>query len=303
MEIILLFGIVIFGFGFILSIGALLYYYYDRVANFIKQIKKVVLNKRGLKNKTKKINITNSNLLTMRMYICRYLKKPKTLVYVAGITLFLTLLLITKSSVFSEGVKYIANCIIAVTYITGMVIFTIKMAKDNSVFSKINSFGVLILYVITFALIPVIVFSKSGISPEKSAISFLMFFSMAFFSVFVAIKYYYKKMALLVALTIYFLILIVGAIAFGEFYYNNYPIKFNELILQFDNTNDFWIQLIVLIKIGIRYFFEFPSQDILCKLSLFQFMVGKLLELGVLGYVASQFVNVKNAYDSNTSLK
>ncbi|WP_434643776.1 hypothetical protein PQ692_04970 [Thermoanaerobacterium thermosaccharolyticum] len=310
MEIVLLARAIFFGLLFVLLSCLLLHHLYIIISKIIKEIKvgflellmsfkeqthnelfKKFCGIRNYRIKLKKI------LTVFDFYIEKIIHKPKYLLIIDGIILFLFLLQIVKLKIIPTSVKSIIKNILVLIYLIGMIWVTVKLAKEDSILSKIQSFLILAVFVLSFALIPVILFSKSKIGLQEIVGAFIMFLSMVFFCVFVAIKYYYKKMAFFVVIFAYFVILFFGSIAFGEFYWNNYPIKFSELISQLNNlnnTDNIWSEIMIVAKMGIRGFFEFPSQDILCKITVFQFIIGKIMDLVLLGYIGTQILKIKN---------
>lgn len=310
MEILWLLALIVLSVLFISSVSILLYHLRNKLSKSVKSIKKNLIKYLDIvksckqKNKMSKNNVWHEKKLrtSVKKFVCfisNIADEPEWMLIIASVSFLAILVIITKLSIIPVDIKNIANMIFAFACFIIFILIAIKLAKDNSFLSKIQSLFLLIVYIISFALLPIIVFSKHKINPEKNIIAFLVFFSVILFSVIIAIKYYNRKMAVLLVIGAYCITIFVGAIAFGEYYWNNYPYKFSEYILQINKTENIWMQIMIVIKMGISGFFEFPSQDILCKLSFFQFMIGKIMEIVLLGYVAAQLLNVKNSNEFN----
>ncbi|XWX62417.1 hypothetical protein AusDCA_2528 [Desulfitobacterium sp. AusDCA] len=209
------------------------------------------------------------------------------------ISFFTIIYILTKAPFLNHDIKNIVNIIFALFSISGMIWVTITFARDNSLVLKIQSLLLLILFILTFSLLPIIVFGEKTIGFINIIFAFSMFFIIVIYSVAVAIRYYKKNMAILFISGLYIFMLFIGSVAFGEFYYNNFSSNFLQYVSAINNTSDIWRQIFIMAKIGIKGFFEFPSQDLLCIISVFQFLIGKVIELILLGYIATQFLNIE----------
>jgi hypothetical protein len=307
MRVLLIFCVVLLSTIVIISLCMLLYHIYTKIAAFIisaktqmSECRKIIeSNNKGSYsiNSQKKKNI-KAFLKDMIKTIINAIKtKPMVLIYISCFSLFLISIIITESSLFPNGIRISAAYYLTILLIILFIVMTLNMAKDKSIIYKIFSLLVLFLFVLLFALISIQIYSvpQSFIS---YIVAFILFFGVVFYLACIAIRYYKGLMATLTILMAYSIILFFGAIVFGEFYWNNFPKIYSDYIMQINTTNDVWRQLLIVAKIGVSGFFEYPSKEILCKITIIQYITGKFMELFLLGFIAAQFINIKKATDT-----
>lgn len=86
---------------------------------------------------------------------------------------------------------------------------------------------------------------------------------------------------ILAILFYYVLVICITGLYFGVYY----AFTFYHLNLNSENIN-----YIKILKIAIPYFYEFPSKEFLCKISLLQFYFGKILDIIFTSFVIGKTI-------------
>lgn len=217
--------------------------------------------------------------------------KPRNIIVTIISILFIQMILIYNISYVNENLKICLKFLVALTIFIIFIRMIVKMARDKSIAFKFQSFYMLLLIIVSFASSTISGFGNASYTTETFIVIFLLFSTIVFITTNLSVKYYHENLALVIVFCLYFSFLVVGAISFGEFYLNHFPDNFANQIKQLSNNTDPWQLITICGKIGIRGFFEFPQQEMLNLVTFFQFIVGKITELVLLGYFAVQILS------------
>lgn len=242
----------------------------SEIKKIVNNIKKTKINKIFFSIKNFKVTVFNN---------------IKYLLHIVCGSLFIIVFLMSESSLFEgTAVKKFASIIVALLFLFFVVYFMLKIRKDSSVLSKFLASLISIYLAVTFYAVLIMIASKGEAYPRVFIVSFGIFFVCV--CCFFLLSSYHVVLSIFSSVLSYFVLLFGGAMAFGLFYLDKYQSSYQEYISQI-NPDDSFRVVMVLIKIGISGFFEFPSQHILSKLSFVQFMAGKLMEILFLGKIAT----------------
>lgn len=180
-------------------------------------------------------------------------------------------------------------CIISLLIILAFIIYLVYYAKqiqDKVLgiylgFIFLSSFGVYLL--------------KIGSSVEPGievtlVVAFLMFYFVVYVMFMIISKRYNTIASIVLSLCLYILLIIVGSFYFGAYYINHFQSEFVKEIEQLNRymeTNDMNTAFWIVVKSGIRCFYTFPGQGILSGISIFQFLLGKITDFVMFGYIIS----------------
>ncbi|MGL5677663.1 MAG: hypothetical protein ACRDDX_14735 [Cellulosilyticaceae bacterium] len=107
----------------------------------------------------------------------------------------------------------------------------------------------------------------------------------------VTMKWMNSWIASIVLIAIYLFIIAIGGAVFGMYYLNVFPEQYQNEIRIFNEyiENDALRSTAIAIKVGVRTFYQLPVTEIYCKVSLFQFLIGKVTDMMFLGTLVSKF--------------
>ena len=182
-------------------------------------------------------------------------------------------------------ILYIISLLIILAFIIYLVGYT-EQIQDKvlgiySGFVFLSSFGVYLLKVGASV--------KPGIEVTL-IVAFLIFYFIVYVMFMIISKRYNTIASIGLSLCLYILLIIVGSFYFGAYYINHFQSEFVKEIEQLNRymeTNDMNTAFWIVFKSGIRCFYTFPGQGILSGVSIFQFLVGKITDLVMFGYIIS----------------
>lgn len=165
------------------------------------------------------------------------------------------------------------------------------------VFIFLCSFGVYLLQI------------GASVKPEielKLIVAFLIFFFIVYVMFMLVSKNYNRIESVSLSVCLYMLLIIVGPFYFGEYYINHFESEFMEEIQQinmYTSANNMNAAFWIVLKSGIRYFYSFPAEGILSEVSLFQFLLGKVTDLVMFGYIISSLRPIQQENHKQTPIK
>ena len=207
---------------------------------------------------------------------------PKALMLLVIFCLGIITPVVNENNIISQEIKNTYSIISLPVILVIFIITPIYLAKSNSKLDRFVSTLVLCL-ILLISTIPILGICESQDKNQMMAAA-IVFSIGALFTFYVGARNYQKKVVIVWSLLLYVYILIIGSIAFGGYFLNlqdkvNFPANYLEAVKLY-------------FKEGVVGFFEFPSN--LELISFIQFMLGKCLDLLVLGFVVAKILEFDN---------
>lgn len=219
---------------------------------------------------------------TTREYLKIINNSPKALMLLVIFCLGIITPIVNENNIISQEIKNTYSIISLPVILVIFIITPIYLAKSNSKLDRFVSTLVLCL-ILLISTIPILGICESQDKNQMMAAA-IVFSIGALFTFYVGARNYQKKVVIVWSLLLYVYILIIGSIAFGGYFLNlqdkvNFPANYLEAVKLY-------------FKEGVVGFFEFPSN--LELISFIQFMLGKCLDLLVLGFVVAKILEFDN---------
>lgn len=165
-------------------------------------------------------------------------------------------------------------------------------SRDYKVMRLFSLYAV--IFIIGFAsLYILIVLSKNNIRLRAIIVSLSVFNIVTGYCFYIATDYFNNKLIMvIITSSIYISIILFGSFVLGLYYYQTFRIDV-EQVKSFTNNSQYWELSKRFIKIGLKTFYNYPDDNIICKVSVAQFLIGKIIDLFTLGYIFSRATGSK----------
>lgn len=261
--------------------------------NFATPKKKARLERQKNNNQKKRKTLKIGIIEAIRSYCNSYKMLFITMLVILVVLGFMIIddrsMIVFKNYVVEKNVKGIISLILLII-INSSLIITIR--KSNDILIKVISIWSIIIEI-----------SAVGISAIQSSVldkteaEYSVIINICILMVFmyilyvVAVKWMNVWISSMLVMLIYIFILAIGGASFGMYYLNVFPEQYQNEIQIFNECieNEAIRSTEIAIKVGIRMFYQFPAEEIYCKVSLFQFLVGKVTDMMFLGTLISRF--------------
>lgn len=203
-------------------------------------------------------------------------------------------LVISDKVIFLQNIDMIDKKIKPIISLLMLLVFNIVIIQQVR-----NNKGIEVKFITVYLLLNEIIATgmlaiKSGLInyKENKIISCCIMLLVFIYILYIlSVKFLNPWIANTIVVLLYVMIIVIGGIAFGGYYINTFSEKFQNEINLVNKLveHDYWRSISIILKVGIRPFYQFPPEDIYCKISLFQFWLGKVSDLLFLSYIVSKF--------------
>lgn len=201
-----------------------------------------------------------------------------------------TLVGILSDSIFKSALVYI---LIVSTFIFSC--YIVVLDKNNMFISKFEKlFNIVLILLLGFVGTTLgylfLLINKFGLI--SIVISFIIFLIVCIVCIFSIQTIFSNKVVFLIfSVLIYSMLIATGSLISGFYYYSIG--KVDGTILNSIKGASSYELFILLTKVGIKFFYNFPTGEEFSHASILQFLVGKLLDIFMLGYVLNKFTEGK----------
>lgn len=259
--------------------------------NFATPKKKARLKRKKNVNKKKALRI--GIMETIKSYCNSYKMLSVTMLIILVILGFMIIndksIIVFKNDIIEKNVKGIISVILLIVINSSLVV---TISKSNDVLIKMVSIWPIIIQILAIGIVAI----QSSMLDKTEAESRVIF-SVCTLMVFIyilyviGVKWTNSWISNMLVTLIYIFILVIGGVSFGMYYLNVFPEQYQNEIQIFNECigNDTIRSTVIAIKVGIRTFYQFPAEEIYCKVALFQFLLGKVADMMFLGTLISRF--------------
>ncbi len=278
----------------------------DVLEHIICKLKEKIIqrSRQKRKQKTKGINI-GLILNKLRCTFSKIRSSNRKLLNIVAVSIWLLAALIVtqKVTLLSESFIIRITIVLFLVVIVGAMVFLLYMMKSTHMADKFIGVFIFAYIILIISLLFVQQGSKISERNEAQFISIIVLLLVVVAVFYYGVTIYINKwVGIGLILAVYTLILLIGSIGFGSYYFNIYKESYILEASMINENNNGWLEIVIFFKIGIRYFFEFPSSTQLGKISLLHFVIGKIGDLIFLGYIVSRIMDM-NIVRSTTKIK